>query len=184
VTIELSDSEHERYTDQIEGELGLEGQLGLKRSRAIVVGAGATGSAAAAQLVSCGVGYVAVVDGGTIALRDLTGQALYYTPDVGRGKAETLAAKLGLLNPAVQVESYPVEPNAENASAIVEGHDAVLVCTRDTAVAQAVTAACETSDLPISSAHDEGSSAVAAGASLAAEVLMMLGGPPKEAALR
>ena len=74
-----------------------------------MIGAGAAGSAAAAQLASCGVGYVAVVDGGTVALGDLAGQALYYTPDVGPSKADTLRRKLGLLNPEVQVESYPVD---------------------------------------------------------------------------
>jgi molybdopterin/thiamine biosynthesis adenylyltransferase len=174
VSIELSESERRRYAGQIEGELGLEGQLALKRARAIVVGARAAGSAAAAQLVSCGVGYVAVVDGGTVALPDLAGQTLYYTPDVGTGMAETLAAKLSLLNPEVQVESYPVEPDAENAGAIVEGHDVVLICTDDASVGQAVSAACEASGLPFSSVVGNGSSPVAAGAGLAAHVVSSL----------
>ena len=183
MTIELSASERERYSGQIEGELGLDGQLGLKRSRAIVIGADATGSTAAAQLVSCGVGYVAVVDGGTVALRDLAGQALYYTPDLGRRKGETLAAKLSLLNPEVLVESYPVEPDSQNASAIVEGHDVVLICTQDPAVAQAVGAACRTSNLPVSSIVEDGSSAVAAGATLGTQVVAMLASQ-REAELR
>jgi molybdopterin-synthase adenylyltransferase len=140
VASELSDSERERYADQI-GRLGEEGQLRLKRARAIVIGAGASGSTAAAELVSRGVGYVAIVDGAPIALRDLAGQALYYTPDVGRGKADTLAAKLGLLNPEVQVESYPVPLDAQNAAAIVEGHDLLLDCTHDEAVARLLDAA-------------------------------------------
>jgi molybdopterin/thiamine biosynthesis adenylyltransferase len=141
VTSELSESERERYASQIERGLGAEGQLRLRRSRAIVIGAGAAGSAAAAELASRGVGYVAVVDGAAIALRDLAGQAVYYTPDVGQGKADTLAAKLGLLNPEVQVESYPVSLEAQNASAIVEGHDVVLDCTHDAAAAAALEAA-------------------------------------------
>jgi molybdopterin-synthase adenylyltransferase len=141
VTTELSDSERKRYARQIEGELGVEGQLRLKGSRGIVIGAGAGGSGAAAQLASRGVGYVAVVDGGTIGLSDLAGQAIYYTPDVGQSKADTLAGKLGLLNPEVQVDSYPVALDAGNASAIVEGHDVVLDCTHDPGVAAALSAA-------------------------------------------
>jgi molybdopterin/thiamine biosynthesis adenylyltransferase len=176
VTTELSDSERERYSAQIGGDLGLEGQLGLKRSRAIVIGAGATGAAAAAQLVSSGVGYVAVADGGAVALRDLAGQTLYYTPDIGQGKADTLAAKLSLLNPEVQVESYPVEPDSENAAAIVEGHDVVLVCTSDAEVARAVSDACRASDIPAPSIHDDGPSAVIAGATLGTEIVLMLAG--------
>jgi adenylyltransferase/sulfurtransferase len=182
VTNELSASERERYSSQIEGELGLEGQLGLKRARAIVIGGGATGSTAAAQLVSCGVGYVAVVDGGKVALRDLVGQTLYYTPDVGLGKADTLAVKLSLLNPEVQVESYPVFPNAQNAAAIVEGHDVVVICADDAEVGHAVGAACESSSLPVATVAEGDAGAMAAGATLAAEVVTMLVRPLQDRA--
>ena len=141
MTSELSDSERQRYARQLKSELGVEGQLRLKASRVIVIGAGAAGAGAAAELVSRGVGYVAVVDGGTIRLEDLVGQALYYTPDVGYNKADVLAAKLGLLNPEVQAESYPVALEAQNAGAIVAGHDVVLDCTHDPEVAAALAAA-------------------------------------------
>jgi molybdopterin-synthase adenylyltransferase len=134
----LSDSEQERYASQIAGEVGLEGQLRLRDARAIVVGAGTKGAAAAAHLVSCGVGYVAVVDGALVTLGDLTGQALYYTPDVGHVKADVLAAKLGLLNPEVQVDSYPVALDERNAAAIVAGHELVLDCTHDAAIGEAL----------------------------------------------
>jgi adenylyltransferase/sulfurtransferase len=141
VTIELSDAERERYAARIEDGFGPAGQLRLKGARAIVIGAGAAGSATAAQLASSGVGYVAVVDGGRVALRDLAGQAIYYTPDVGQSKADTLARKLGLLNPEVQVDSYPVALEEQNAAAIAEGHEIVLDCTHDPAVRAALEAA-------------------------------------------
>jgi molybdopterin/thiamine biosynthesis adenylyltransferase len=171
VTNELSDLERERYASQIEGELGLDGQLVLKRARAIVIGTGPAGSTAAAELVSRGVGYVAVADGDVVSLRDLTGQALYYTPDVGMGRADTLAAKLSLLNPEVQVDSYPVAPDAGNAGAIVDGHDLVLICTPDPEVAAAVEEACRAAGQSVSSAPAE---SAAAGAALGAEVVMRL----------
>jgi adenylyltransferase/sulfurtransferase len=179
VAIALSESEQERYSAQID-ELGLEGQLELKRSRAIVIGAGASGSAAAAELASRGVGYVAVVDGGNVGLRDLAGQAIYYTPDVGQGRADTLAGKLGLLNPEVQVESYPVDLDAGNASAIVEGHDVVLMCTNDPGASEAVDAACLAADLPVSHIADPGPSAVASGTSIAAQAVALLAGAASE----
>jgi molybdopterin/thiamine biosynthesis adenylyltransferase len=177
VTIELSDSERERYGDQIQSDLGLEGQLRLKRARAIVIGAGSAGSAAATELASCGVGYVAVVDGGTVALRDLAGQAMYYTPDVGQSKADTLAAKLGLLNPEVQVESYPVALDANNATAIVVGHDIVLDCTGDRLTAEALDASGGT----VLRAPEGHATAGAAGTTLAADALRLLARPVAEA---
>ena len=133
----LSESELERYAAQIE-DIGVDAQTRLKSARAIVVGAGPAGAAAAAELVSRGVGYVAIVDGATTALGDLCGNACLYTPDVGANRAEAVAAKLGILNPNVQAEAYPVDLDDDNATAIVMGHDIVL----DFAGAPALLAAC------------------------------------------
>ena len=124
---DLSESELERYAAQVE-QVGIDAQLRLKAARAIVVGAGPAGSAAAADLVSRGVGYVAVVDGGAVTLGDLCGQALLYTPDVGANRAEAVVAKLGVLNPHVHAESYPVDVDETNAEAILAGHDVALDC--------------------------------------------------------
>ena len=125
---DLSESELERYAAQIE-HIGLDAQQRLKAARAIVIGAGPAGSAAAAELVSRGVGYVAVVDGATVSPRDLCGQAMLYTPDVGANRAEAVVAKLGVLNPHVHAESYPVDVDEQNAEAILMGHDLALDCT-------------------------------------------------------
>ena len=124
---DLSESELERYAAQIE-RIGIGAQLRLKATRAIVIGAGPAGAAAAAELVSRGVGYVAVVDGSTVALGDLCGQALLYTPDVGANRAEAVVAKLGILNPHVHAESYPVDVDERNGEAILIGHDLAVDC--------------------------------------------------------
>ena len=124
---DLSESEFERYAAQIE-RIGIDAQLRLKAARAIVIGAGPAGAAAAAELASRGVGYVAVVDGSTVALGDLCGQALLYTPDVGASRAEAVVAKLGILNPHVHAESYPVDVDERNAEAILIGHDLAIDC--------------------------------------------------------
>jgi molybdopterin-synthase adenylyltransferase len=174
---QLSDSERERYEGQIAGEPGLEGQLRLTRARAIVIGAGASGTATATQLASCGVGYVAIVDGGTVALGDLAGQALYYTPDLGQGKADTVTAKLSLLNPEVQVESYPVDLDASNAAAIVAGHDLVLDCTHNAVTGEALDA----TGVRLLRLSGEHSTATGAGAALAAEAIRMLSRSTAEA---
>jgi tRNA A37 threonylcarbamoyladenosine dehydratase len=127
VPSQLSESESERYAEQVE-RIGVEAQRRLKDARAIVLGARAPGSAAAAHLVSCGVGYVGVVDGGVVVRPDLCGQSLLYTPDVGANRAEAVAAKLGVLNTDTQTESYPVDIEAANAHAILLGHDVAVDC--------------------------------------------------------
>jgi molybdopterin/thiamine biosynthesis adenylyltransferase len=149
---------------------GLSGQHQFAGARAIVIGAGATGTAAAAQLVSCGIGYLAVVDGGRVSQADLAGQALYYAPDAGMGKADTAAAKLSLLNPEVHVESYPVDLDAANAAAIVAGHELVLDCTHDAEAA----AALDTTGAEVLRAARGSATATEVGAALGAEALRRL----------
>jgi molybdopterin/thiamine biosynthesis adenylyltransferase len=127
VAAEISEHELERYARQVE-RIGLDGQQRLKAARVLVLGARAAGSAAAAQLVSSGVGYVAIVDGGAVEAADLCAQAVLYTPDVGANRAEAVAAKLGILNTHTQAESYPVDVEEANAHAILVGHDVAIDC--------------------------------------------------------
>jgi molybdopterin/thiamine biosynthesis adenylyltransferase len=123
----LSEQELDRYARQIE-RIGADAQQRLKAARAIVFGARAAGSTAAAQLASCGVGYVGVVDGGAVEPADLCGQSVLYTPDIGSSRADAVAAKLGVLNPATQSDGYPVDADDSNAVAILTGHDVALDC--------------------------------------------------------
>ena len=167
---DLSDIEHERYAARIEHGLGVEGQLRLKAARAIVFGAGRTGATAAGLLASEGVGYVAVVDGAPVRLADLPGQMVHYTPDLGANKADSVVAKMGVLNPAVHAESYPVALDDANAAAIIEGHDLVLDCTGDPSAGAILEAAC--SGRPISFLQASGG--VAAGAAAAEQALALL----------
>jgi molybdopterin/thiamine biosynthesis adenylyltransferase len=136
VSTELSESERERYAEQIQ-RIGVEAQQRLKGARAIVLGARAPGSAAAAHLVSSGVGYVGVVDGGNVDRADLCGQSVLYTPDVGSNRAEAVAAKLGVLNTDTQAESYPVAIEEANADAILLGHDVAVDCRGGISLEQA-----------------------------------------------
>ena len=63
----------------------------------------------ATYLAAAGVGTIGIVDHDQVELSNLHRQPLYFTPDVGAPKAELAAAKLGLLNPEVALEPYPVE---------------------------------------------------------------------------
>ena len=126
----LTDSEVERYSRQLVlEEWGPEAQEALRSATAIVVGAGALGSPAAAYLAAAGVGRIGVVDSDPVELSNLQRQPLHFTPDIGTNKAESAAAKLGVLNPEVVVEPYPVRFEEANAAAIVAGADVVVDCS-------------------------------------------------------
>ncbi|MEA2445271.1 MAG: hypothetical protein QOJ12_2563, partial [Thermoleophilales bacterium] len=126
----LSDPELERYSRQLVlPEWSGVAQERLKQATAIVIGAGALGSPAATYLAAAGVGRLGIVDEDVVELSNLHRQPLHSTPDVGRQKAENAAMKLGVLNPEVTLDSYPVRIDANNAPAIVMGADVVVDCS-------------------------------------------------------
>jgi molybdopterin/thiamine biosynthesis adenylyltransferase len=126
----LDDRELERYSRQLVlPEWGGEAQERLRAASAIVIGAGALGSPVATYLAAAGVGTIGVVDSDEVELSNLHRQPLHFTPDVGAQKAENAALKLGLLNPEVQIDPYPVRFEEQNAEAIVAGASVVLDCS-------------------------------------------------------
>jgi sulfur-carrier protein adenylyltransferase/sulfurtransferase len=167
VPLDLSEPELERYAAQIE-HIGIDAQRRLKAARVVVLGGGPAGAAAAAELVSRGVGYVAVVDGATVAPSHLCGQAMLYTPDIGANRAEAIVAKLGVLNPHVHCESYPVDADAANAEAIVLGHDVVVDCAAAAALLAGI-------DAEVVHCDDDGIAAGAQAAGAAIELIARAG---------
>lgn len=126
----FSELELERYSSQF-AITGWDqaAQLRLRDAYVVVVGAGALGCAAATQLAAAGVGELAIVDGAEVELSNLNRQPLHFTPDVGGGKADSAAQKLGLLNPELQITPFPAYVDEQNAGAILLGADLVLDCS-------------------------------------------------------
>ena len=87
-------------------------------------------------------GRLGIVDGGEVMTLDLHGGTLHFTPDVGRSRAESAAAKLGLLNPDVQAEAYPVDVEEANAEAIITGADVVVDCSAERPTRRLMNRAC------------------------------------------
>ena len=146
----LSDDELDRYSRQLVlPEWSGAAQERLKGATAIVVGVGALGSPAATYLAAAGVGHIGVVDSDRVELSNLHRQPLHFTPDVGLAKADNAALKLGVLNPEVQVDPYPVELNAANAEAIVMGADVVVDCSDTFATRYVVNDACCAQGIPL-----------------------------------
>lgn len=149
-TAVLTERELERYSRQLlMPEWTGAAQERLKGASAVVVGAGALGSPAATYLAAAGIGRLGIVDGDTVELSNLHRQPLHLTPDVGSSKAEVAAARLGLLNPEIVVEPYPVELDEGNARAIVMGADVVLDCTDSFESRYAVNDACCAEGVPL-----------------------------------
>ena len=146
----LSESELERYSRQLVlPEWSGAAQERLKAASAIVVGAGALGSPVGLYLAAAGIGRIGIVDSDAVELSNLHRQPLHFTPDIGIGKAENAAVKLGALNPGTIVEPYPVELTEENAEAIVMGADVVVDCSDSFPTRYAVNEACCAQGVPL-----------------------------------
>ena len=107
-------------------EVGMAGQLQLKKSSALVVGAGGLGNPLLQYLGAAGVGRIGIVDFDTIDLTNLQRQVLYGTKDVGRKKLEVAKERIGAINPNVDVQTYETRLTSENALDILKDYDVVV----------------------------------------------------------
>lgn len=123
---QLSDKELIHYNRQlILPEIGMEGQLRLKRARVLVVGAGGLGSPLLQYLAAAGVGTIGIVDGDTVDGSNLHRQVLYTYDDLGKNKASTAKKHLVGLNPNINIKVYPEHLTKENALDIISHYDIV-----------------------------------------------------------
>jgi len=107
-------------------EVAIEGQRRLKRSSALLVGAGGLGSPVALYLAAAGVGRIGIVDFDVVDESNLQRQILHDTTWVGRPKLESAEARLAALNPHVRVETHAAALTRDNALDLIAGYDVVV----------------------------------------------------------
>lgn len=146
----LAPSEIRRYSRQaILPDVGLGGQLKLKRASVLLIGAGGLGSPAAIYLAAAGVGRIGLVDDDIVDLSNLHRQVLYGTRDVGRKKVRAAAERLESLNPRVSVELHDTRLTSGNAIELVAGYDIVLDGTDNFPARYLINDACVLSKKPM-----------------------------------
>ncbi len=123
-------------------EVGASGQARLGAARALIVGCGGLGVPAMSYLAGAGIGRLGVVDADVLEASNLHRQPLYALRDCGRPKVELAAERLRALNPAVDVRTYPVRLDADNAAEMVADYDIIIECTDNIATKLALNDAC------------------------------------------
>jgi adenylyltransferase/sulfurtransferase len=123
----LGPRELERYGRHLVlPEVGLDGQLRLARSSALVVGAGGLGSPVSLYLAAAGVGRLGLVDFDRVEASNLQRQILYGTRDIGRPKLDAARERLSDVNPCIEVVTHAGRLAPDNARAILEGYQVVI----------------------------------------------------------
>lgn len=127
---ELSKRELDRYSRHILlPEVGTAGQVALKGSRVLIIGAGGLGCPSSLYLAAAGVGTIGLVDDERVELSNLQRQVLYSEDQVGKNKVSTAAARLEALNPDIKVEARQGRFDVKTAAGLVERYDVILDCT-------------------------------------------------------
>jgi len=120
----------DRYAPQIAVvEIGAEGQLKLASAKVCIIGAGGLGTPVATMLAAVGVGSIIIVDGDRVAPSNLHRQFQFTPADIGKPKAEVLAAQLRLQNPAIEVVAIAEHLTDENAEQLISSAEVVADCT-------------------------------------------------------
>lgn len=107
-------------------QVGIQGQMRLLRSRVLVVGAGALGSAAATYLAAAGVGTIGLVDGDVVELSNLHRQILHDESTIGVLKTQSAANRLRAINPDVEIVEHSTFLDRGNTLDIFSGYDVIL----------------------------------------------------------
>lgn len=104
----------------------------LQSLRAVVIGAGGTGSALATLLARCGIGELIIVDGDELETSNLNRVRGYRAADVGQNKADTLARYIDSLGLSCTVTSVAEFVDRSPAAVdAISAADIVFGCTDD-----------------------------------------------------
>src|SRR5580700_9321012 len=123
----LSNEEILRYSRHlIMPEVGMEGQLKLKRAKVLLIGTGGLGAPLGLYLAAAGVGTLGLVDFDVVDFTNLQRQVTFGSSDVGKPKSEAARARLSNLNPDIEVKAFETKLTSENALELFRDFDVIV----------------------------------------------------------
>ncbi len=145
----LSQLEVERYSRHLLlPEVGVQGQLRLRNSSVLCIGAGGLGSPLALYLAAAGVGRLGVVDFDSVEYSNLQRQILHSTADVGRSKLASARDSIEAINPEIRVETFETRLSSQNALRLFRDFDLVVDGTDNFPTRYLINDACVLSGRP------------------------------------
>lgn len=128
--IMLTDNELLRYSRHILlNGIDASGQLALRNSEVLVLGAGGLGSATLMYLAASGVGHIVVSDPDAVELSNLQRQIAHNNDRIRQNKAESARHQMLAQNPEIAVTPIPEALVGAGLEAAVRSADVVVVGT-------------------------------------------------------
>ena len=126
----LNADEQERYQKQLTlEEIGKEGQLKLKNSSVLCVGAGGLGSSVLIYLAAAGIGKIGIIDNDHVEKSNLQRQIVHETNTIGNLKIDSAKTRINSLNPNIEVFTFDTRITAENVLEIIQEFDVICDCS-------------------------------------------------------
>ncbi len=126
----LSLDEKERYKKHLTlKEIGFKGQLKLKNSSVMCIGAGGLGSSVLLYLAASGIGRIGIVDNDQVEKSNLQRQIIHETNTVGNLKINSAQERIKRFNPNIEVTTFNKRINSENVIEIIKDFDIICDCS-------------------------------------------------------
>ena len=126
----LSLDEEERYKKHLTlKEIGFKGQLKLKNSSVVCIGAGGLGSSVLLYLAAAGIGSIGIVDNDQVEKSNLQRQIIHETNAVGNLKTISARERIRRLNPNIEVLTFNERISSKNIIEIIKDFDIICDCS-------------------------------------------------------
>ncbi len=146
----LTLDEQERYKRHITlSEIGSKGQLKLKKSSVVCIGAGGLGSSVLLYLAAAGIGKIGIVDNDQVETSNLQRQIIHETNTVGNLKIDSAQERIKRFNPYIEVVTFAKRINSNNIFDIIKQFDIVCDCSDNFGTRYLINDACLILDKPL-----------------------------------
>ncbi len=151
--LDFRDEELLRYSRQIMlPGFDVAGQLALRDTHVLIVGAGGLGSPAAMYLVAAGIGEISLIDDDVVELSNLQRQIMHRESSISKSKVESAKQSLQALNSDCRINTFQERFDCQRWGDRLSRYTVVLDCSDNFKTRFAVNDACLGAKVPLVSA--------------------------------
>ena len=146
----LNKDEQERYQKHLSlKEIGYEGQILLKKSSVLCIGAGGLGSSVLLYLAAAGIGRIGIIDDDHVEKSNLQRQIIHETNAIGNLKIDSARERIKKINPNIKLLTFAKRIHPKNALEIIQEFDVICDCSDNFGTRYLINDACLILNKPI-----------------------------------